>query len=582
MKSIYGSLKCDVGVVIVTVILSQASNILAQSASTFIMAGTMTTPRNEPTALLLPDGRVFITGGTSAPFSAELYDASTGDFTALVGMTSSGQFAVRLSDGRVLIPGDDPAKTSQIYNPTTGQFVATGNRATKGGGLATLLADGRVWFIGGGPSLVSSEVYDPSTGVFATLNDAPQPAPNTATLLRNGKVLLTWSVEYSRSEVYVRHAAVYDPSTDTYAFNPDMNFYHAGPTATLLKNGKVLVAGGDIGDGDGPSVKAELFDPETGSFAVTGDLTTGREGHTATLLPDGSVLITGGHGGVPVPGGGFDNLASAELYDPVTGTFHRTGSMATGREYHGATLLNDGRVLITGGWEYYWCCAGNRSPSGGALASAELYTPLDNNSPAAVSASADRTSVQLGGSFVTKFTGPNLSDRTYFDVRFLSPGSGTDGVAFNWQQGLSVAHDVSADTEVGTWAITAVRAHEDADDHGADYFPVLVVMTVRASSLVVANVALDPPIVRAGESFVATFTGTNLAADTYFDVRFHGPDNDADQVAPNWQTGLTANHTVPIGLAPGVWSMTGIWVHQGANNHSSDFVPVSAAITVAP
>jgi hypothetical protein len=65
-------------------------------------------------------------------------------------------------------------------------------------------------------------------------------------------------------------------------------------------------------------------------------------------------------------------------------------------------------------------------------------------------------------------------------------------------------------------------------------------------------------------------------------VRFHGPDNDADQVARNWQTGLSANHTVPIDIAPGVWPITGIWAHAGANNHSSDFVPVSAAITVAP
>ena len=126
---------------------------------------------------------------------------------------------------------------------------------------------------------------------------------------------------------YLSSAELYDPSIGTFAFAGYMTVNHTGPTATLLMNGKVLIAGGDIGDGDGASFIAELYDPATGTFAVTGKLTTGREQNATTLLPDGTVLFAGGHGGVPVPGGGFDNLASAEIYNPATGTFSAVGAM---------------------------------------------------------------------------------------------------------------------------------------------------------------------------------------------------------------------------------------------------------------
>ena len=112
-------------------------------------------------------------------------------------------------------------------------------------------------------------------------------------------------------------------------------------------NGKVLIAGGDIGDGDGASVIAELYDPATGAFSRTGNLTAGREQHTATLLPDGTVLFAGGHI--------VRDLAdSAEIYDPLKGAFSRTASMPFARELHTATLLNDGRVLIAGGDDRLW------------------------------------------------------------------------------------------------------------------------------------------------------------------------------------------------------------------------------------
>jgi hypothetical protein len=135
-----------------------------------------------------------------------------------------------------------------------------------------------------------------------------------------------------------------------------MGTRRAVQTATLMPDGKVLVTGGvDLPTG-GPVTSAELYDPTTETWSATGSMGTPRAGHTATLLPDGGVIVAGG---------GF--TASVELYDPATGTWSATGSMGTPRQTHTATLLRDGRVLVAGGWQF--------AGSGGLLASAELYNP---------------------------------------------------------------------------------------------------------------------------------------------------------------------------------------------------------------
>ncbi len=156
-------------------------------------------------------------------------------------------------------------------------------------------------------------------------------------------------------------------SPATFRATGDMTSARFLHTATLLADGRVLIAGG-IGRGGNSDVgtlaTAELFDPAKGTFSPTGRMSTPRDGHTATLLPDGSVLIAGGW--PRGPGTDGRSLASAEIYNPSTGTFTRTGGMTEGRSNHTATLLNNGRVLIAGG------LAGL---PGGFLASAELYDP---------------------------------------------------------------------------------------------------------------------------------------------------------------------------------------------------------------
>ena len=149
-------------------------------------------------------------------------------------------------------------------------------------------------------------------------------------------------------------------SPGTFAATGDMTsrrFFH---TATLLTDGRVLIAGGSMRES-----AAELFDLRTGKFTATRNMTISREAHTATLLPDGKVLIAGG---MTLSADGRSYLASAEIYDPFTGTFVRTGVMIEARAWHTATLLNNGRVLIAGGFnscQVFSCFA----------AGAEIYDP---------------------------------------------------------------------------------------------------------------------------------------------------------------------------------------------------------------
>lgn len=153
----------------------------------------------------------------------------------------------------------------------------------------------------------------------------------------------------------------------TFSPTGDMTTARTAHTATLLQNGRVLIAGGLPGGyGNNPLASAEVYDPATGLFTPTGAMTTARTQHTATLLADGKVLITGGRGPI-VQGLGAEELASAELYDPLTGAFTPTGAMNALRGLHAATLLPDGRVLMIG-------CA---IPCNSAIA--EIYDPAAGN-----------------------------------------------------------------------------------------------------------------------------------------------------------------------------------------------------------
>jgi galactose oxidase-like protein len=182
---------------------------------------------------------------------------------------------------------------------------------------------------------------------------------HTATLLPNGKVLIAGGGGNSGP---ISSAELYDPATGIFSATGSMTIARQGHTATLLPNGKVLIAGGESCGGCQLS-SAELYDPATGTFTATGGMVNARETHTATLLGNGKVLVAGGDVGplCQTP------LSSAELYDPAMGNFTSTGSMINARFQAAATILTSGKVLVAGG---------GRASCGGAWGSAELYDPV--------------------------------------------------------------------------------------------------------------------------------------------------------------------------------------------------------------
>ena len=159
---------------------------------------------------------------------------------------------------------------------------------------------------------------------------------------------------------YVQRTELYDPRSGTFSdTDPLFPRWMDAFTATLLTDGKVLVAGGDDDGFIYPLGGAAVYDPSAGTRTPVGNMTAARAHHTATLLPDGKVLIAGSD---LIGGAG---LASAELYDPVTSTFAPAGNMTTSRYSHTATLLRDGKALIAGGATNF----------PGVTSSAELYQP---------------------------------------------------------------------------------------------------------------------------------------------------------------------------------------------------------------
>jgi Galactose oxidase, central domain len=379
--------------VVIVVSCGSATMVTAQPGGTFTSTGNMAVARSQHSATLLPDGRVLIAGGGSGNASiltsTEIYDPAAGTFRAAASMTVARRMhtATLLPDDRVLIVGGYGAggalATAELFDPGTGTFTATGSLSTaRGGHSAILLSTGKVLIVGGYgvnayPNIAPAELYDPELGTFASAgayvgrDGCDFCAPSV--LLSDGSVLFPGQYP----------AQLYDPTRD--AFSPIGMMLYDQSTAAVLMNGQVLFAGGAP---IGRIADAELYDQATRTFVSTGSMASRRVWHSLTLLPNGMVLTAGGETESCSGSGCWfaGSLATAELYDPSAGAFVATGSMTAARETHTSTLLRDGRVLLAGGVSY-----GGIGIFGGALASAELYSPdVQIPGPVLVSVSGDR------------------------------------------------------------------------------------------------------------------------------------------------------------------------------------------------
>ena len=266
----------------------------------------------------------------------------------------SGHTATLLSDGKVLIAGgmrrnQDFYKSAELYDPSSEKFSPTGEMSIgRVGHVAILLRSGKVLVAGGWIGHVctdSAELYDPANGKFTSLT-AKMTTPRgdaRATLLGNGDILITGGGE-ANSPGGIASSELFRTADMSFHALPPMHFARVSHTATLMRDGRVLIVGGR---GEKVNAVAEIFDPKTERFTETGSLATARYKHTAGLLPGGRVLVAGGSD----ERDWSVNLTSAEIYDPKTGKFSAAPSLNRARFKlpEEAALLESGELLVAGG-----------------------------------------------------------------------------------------------------------------------------------------------------------------------------------------------------------------------------------------
>lgn len=338
------------------------------NAPSFSSTGQLSVPRAGHSGTLLRNGKVLVTGGYNGTYTttrvaiSELYDPAAGTWTATgplaVGRTT--HTASLLSNAKVLaagghISGAGSTATCELYDPSAGSWSQTGAMATpRGSHTATVLSNGKVLVVGGynrnGSYTVSTaELYDPASGTWKAAGSlATARNSHTATLLPDGKVLVAGGAPDAAGYSSLSSAELYDPGSGIWTATGPMFFARQYHTATLLPDGRVLVAGGGS---DGYFLaSAEIYDPVAGTWSETGPMGTARGIHTATLLPGGKVLVAGGnHNSFFDP---LTTLSSTELYDPASGAWSPAGTLNAARTTHTAILLPNGKVLVSCGFNY--------------------------------------------------------------------------------------------------------------------------------------------------------------------------------------------------------------------------------------
>jgi hypothetical protein len=370
------------------VLLALVGGVSPQSAGadSWKPVGKISQGRVRPSLTLLADGTVLVAGGDVAvngqlvgTASAERFDPKTNQFLPQGPMRSAHggiHAAVRLHDGRVLVMGaEDETNTvvasADLFDPGTSSFTRTGPMTVPRSNMTgTLLPDGRVLVVGGyryDPATVtvyaSAELFDPATETFSPAGSVGSPrVDHAAVALPDGRVVILGGSSDAGSEggKLLRPVEIYDPAPGTFTVHGELAIPRVGMTASLLPDGKILVAGGATVGQNGLVLQndVEIYDPTTGQSKVVSNLPTPHWDYAATALPGGQILLIGGWKNTSVTA--VSNRV--DLFDPVSGQVSSIASMLTGRSQEEAIGLSDGRVLVLGG-------------SPGPLRTAEVYVP---------------------------------------------------------------------------------------------------------------------------------------------------------------------------------------------------------------
>ncbi|MCQ4166627.1 kelch repeat-containing protein [Tahibacter harae] len=352
------------------------SQIYDTASNSWTTTGSLAAARSFHTATLLADGTVLAVGGaadvTPTLASAEIFDPGASRFAvcANLSLARGYQAAALLPDGRVLVAGGESGATprlssAEIYNPSTNTFSITASMTSaRANHAAVLLGTGRILVAGGDSAGNTSEIYDPAVSNWASAGTlaVARPLPAGLALLANGKVLIAGGTTTSNA------AELYDPALNGWSGAGSMSRPRVSPTATLLLNGKVLVASDD---------SADVYDPAGNSWSPTPLLATALARRAAVLLPSGEVLLIGGT---------TDNATGQSTvvrYNPAGNSWSTAASLLNARHSANAVLLASGKVLVSGG--------SNVNP----VQVAELYDPQSNTWSAVGTATGNHLGASL-------------------------------------------------------------------------------------------------------------------------------------------------------------------------------------------
>jgi N-acetylneuraminic acid mutarotase len=328
-------------------------------------------------AVVLLDGRALVAGGHHVDGTkrlvdaVELYDPAADRWTATATMLEQREgigTLLLLNDGRVLLPGEHyPMTGSELFDPATERWTATGALSVgRGGHISALLDDGRVLVAGGidwlaptTPTFDSAELYDPVSGSWRLTAAMGKRRMGAAVVkLADGRAWVLGGYDDASAVRLFRNAEIYDPASATWSTTSEASRDLGNAGVARLTDGRVLVAGGvtkSPGTKDVAHAEAEIYDPATDRWTRTGSMATARSQFPLLLLGDGRVLAVGG---VARPQGWA--LAEVEIYDPVTERWSSAGRLGQARWNHRVLRVSTG-VLVVGGYS-----------SSGQLSSVEL------------------------------------------------------------------------------------------------------------------------------------------------------------------------------------------------------------------
>jgi serpin B len=318
---------------------SSAAEVFDPAAGTWSGAGSLNAPRDGFVAVALLDGRVLVAGGVT---SAEPAEGAFGSYSS-----------------------------TKLYDPQAGTWSSTGLlNVARYAPAGTLLHDGTVLVAGGTyidsstqRDLASAEIYDPGFGTWSRTGDlAAARTGAQAVTLADGRVLVVGGRGPDSGELPVATAEIYDPATAAWSSAGSLELRREDFGLVALPDGGALVVGGFAG-GDSPSAttSSERFDPRSLTWSSAGAMGVAAANPTAVLLGDGRVLVAGGMSGPDFTEGSVA-IAGAQLFDPGTGTWTATTPLPEPRERAAAATLADGTILFAGGDRGYvgapsapWC-----------------------------------------------------------------------------------------------------------------------------------------------------------------------------------------------------------------------------------